>query len=125
MPNLNDVLGAGLSNAKWPQIASGTAATVTATAAAPGAGARAGHFVTGWTWSYSGGTPAVATIQLLDGATVIDQIETPATTTVNPIVVEYAKGFYITPGNSAVLTCGSLGTGVKCTIVLRGKTVAA
>lgn len=127
MANLNEVLGAAVSHpttsVSWPQITTQTSATCTAVVAAPLAAGRVQHLITGWTWSYSGGTPVATTIQVLDGARIIDQIEVPALT-IGPIICEYVKGYLITAGSSASVTCPTLGAGVKCTIVLRGKTVS-
>ena len=122
MSDLNAQLAGAQSNSVWPVIATQTHATATATQGAPSVKGSQ-HFVTGWTFSYSGGTPAVGTIQLLDGATVIDQIEIPALT-IGPIICEYVKGYLITKGDACSLTCGDLGSGIKVTLVLRGRTIA-
>lgn len=103
---------------QWSVIDSKTNATATATKAADSAKQ---HFVTGISFSASAAIGAAVTVQVKDGATVLDQFQIPATM-VTPLVVHYHPPLTITVGNAASVTVGALGAGVVGTVVLKGKT---
>ena len=105
----------------WTVVASQTNATATATRAAT---AAKQHFITGITFSMSAAPAAAVTVQVLDGATVLDQFQVPAAAQA-PMVHNYHPPLQLTTGNSASITVGALGAGVVGTVVLKGKTFSA
>jgi hypothetical protein len=102
----------------WTVVASATNATATATRAAQQSRT---HYITGISFSMSAQPAAAAVVQVLDGATVIDQFQIPAAAQA-PLIHNYTPPVAITMGNSASITVGALGTGVVGTVVLKGKT---
>ncbi|MFZ9446117.1 MAG: hypothetical protein ACO277_08205 [Ilumatobacteraceae bacterium] len=102
----------------WTVVNSQTNATATATQAAV-TGKQ--HFVTGISFSMSAAPAAAVTVQVRDGATVIDQFQIPAAAQA-PLIHNYHPPLEITSGNLASITVGALGTGVVGTVVLKGKT---
>lgn len=110
---------------QWVATDTETNATCTATQAANGSTqVKLRHMIYGYTFSFSGGTPAAGTIQIKDGSTVLDQIEV-SVLQAGPLQFDYKYPLPCRPGNAATITCGDLGANVKVTLMLRGRTVGA
>jgi hypothetical protein len=105
----------------WTVVDSKTNAVATATKAAD---STKQHYLTGISFSMSAAPAAAVTVQVLDGATVIDQFQIPAAAQA-PIIANYVPPIQITPKNSLSSTVGALGAGVVGTVVLKGKTFMA
>lgn len=118
MPRFED---AAFAPTTWTVVNSQTNATATATRAAT-AGSQ--HFVTGISFSMSAAPAGAVTVQVLDGATVLDQFQIPAAAQA-PLIHNYNPPLRITAGNATSITVGALGTGVIGTVVLKGKTFKA
>lgn len=106
---------------QWTVVASQTNATATATKTAD---AAKQHFITGISFSMSAQPAAAVTVQVRDGATVLDQFQIPAAAQA-PLVHNYTPPLAITNGAAASITVGALGSGVVGTVVLKGKTFNA
>lgn len=102
----------------WTVVDSKTNATATATQAAA-AGKQ--HFITGISFSMSAQPVGPVTLQVKDGATVIDQFQIPAAAQA-PLIHNYHPPLQITAGAAAEITVGALGSAVVGTVVLKGKT---
>lgn len=111
----------------WTVVANDTAKAVTATktgiaVASPKPAQR--HVVTGFSLSVDQITTASAKFQIKDGTTVIFQYEIPIGW-YGPFDVELKHPYACAQGANAVATCAAtLGTGVVCSVVLRGMTVS-
>lgn len=103
---------------QWTVVNSQTNATATATQAAV---STKQHFITGISFSMSAAPAAALTVQVRDGATVLDQFQIPAAAQA-PLVMNYSAPLACTPGNAASITVGAGGAGIVCTVVLKGKT---
>lgn len=113
-----DLSRVGIGPTLWCVPASATNAVATATKAA--AAARQ-HFINGITISSSAVPAAAATVKVFDGTTVLDQFEIP-TGFIGPFSVEYKHALAVTVGAACSISAGALGSGVVCTVVLRGRT---
>lgn len=103
---------------QWSVIDSKTNATATATRAAV-AGSR--HLITGVSISVSGTPAAALVVQVLDGATVLEQYQIPAAN-VAPVITNFVPPIAATIGNAVSVTVGAAGTGIVATVGIRGKT---
>jgi hypothetical protein len=115
MPRFED---AALAPTQWTVVDSQTNATATATQAAV-AGKQ--HFITGISFSMSAAPAAAVAVQVRQGTTVLDQFQIPAAAQA-PLIHNYTPPLAITPGQSANITVGALGSGVVGTVVVKGKT---
>lgn len=107
---------------QWTVVDSKANATATATQAAV-TGKQ--HFVTGFSFSASAAVTTAATLEVRDGATVLDRIQIPVSSASAPlqaIVHSFVPPLTLTAGNAATVTVGALGSGVTGTVVLKGKT---
>ena len=101
---------------QWAQVASAVNATVTATQT--GVTGKQ-HAICGISVSASSQPASAVQVQILNGATVLDQWEVPAAA-FTPILHNYARPFLCTAGNDAIVTVSAMGAGVRCTAVLKG-----
>lgn len=115
MARLEDV---AFAPAEWTQVASGTAATATATRAGV---AGKYHFITGVTYSASAAPTGAVTVQVRDNGTAADKFEVPASAFA-AVVVNYVRPIRISQGSAADITMPSLGGGVTGTVSIRGFT---
>lgn len=106
---------------QWTVVDSKTNATATAAKAAT-AGKQ--HWVTGISFSMSAQPAAAVVVQVLNGATVLDQFQIPAAAQA-PLVHNYTPPLEIPAGTAVSITVGALGSGVVGTVVLKGKTFNA
>jgi hypothetical protein len=115
MPRFQDI---ALAPTTWTVVASQTNATATATQAAV-TGKQ--HFITGISFSMSAAPAAAVTVQVRQGATVLDQFQIPAAAQA-PLIHNYTPALQLAAGTEASITVGALGAGVVGTVVLKGKT---
>lgn len=112
---------AAMGSATWFVVGTATGGTASATKAAS---AKNRHYLTGLSISMSAAPAAAVTATLSDGATVIDQFEIPATAQA-PMVVNFPRAYQCSPNAAVTLSVPSLGGGVKCSVAIRGFTLAA
>lgn len=105
---------------QWREKDQQTNATATATKAAQ-AGFK--HMVLGISVSASAQPASNTLVELKNGATVLDQWEIPAFAFA-PIVLDFSRPYECDVNAAAVLTVGAMGAGVRCSIQLKGRTVA-
>lgn len=122
---MSQVKSQGLAVAGWTVVATAVNAAATATKAA-NASTQVGlrHYILGYSFSFKGGAPAVGTLQVKNGSTVLDQVEIPISL-VGPIIVDYVHPLRCDIQADASITVGALGAGVTGTVVLRGATAGA
>lgn len=120
-----DINRIAFGQTQWTVVAKDTAKTVTATksgiaVASPKPAQR--HVITGFSVSVDRITTAAAELLVKDGTTVIFQYEIPVGF-YGPFDVELKRPYACAQGADAVATIATLGTGVVCSVVLRGMTV--
>lgn len=103
-------------------IATQTAATATATLAAPGAAKR--YLITGYEISASAAPTAAGTYNVKNGTTNIVTLNIP-TAAFAPIVVTLKRPFEVDVNTACSVTVGSLGTGIVCTVGIHAVIVPA
>jgi hypothetical protein len=104
--------------ATWAEVQTAVNATVTATHAAT---PRMCHFITGFSISASDIPASAVTIQILNGAIVLDQYEMPSALFA-PVIHNFIRPYQCSENTAATITMGALGTGVRGTLVLKGFT---
>ena len=97
-----------------------TQVNATATASLSGVTGKQ-HAICGLSLSASGQPSASVTVQILDGATVLDRWEIPPAQFA-PIVHNYTRPFLCSNGSTASVTVTALGAGIRATLVLKGFT---
>lgn len=121
-----DITRIAFGNTAWTVVAKDTAKAVTATKSgvtvlSPKPAQR--HVITGFSASVDRITTAAAELLVKDGTTVIYQYEIPVGW-YGPIDVELQHAYACAQGADAVATMSAtLGTGVVCSVVLKGMTV--
>jgi hypothetical protein len=110
----------GRVKTQWSPIDTQTNATATATRAAL-SGAR--HYITGYSVSVRGTTPAVGTFEVRSGANVLVRLELPAAQ-MAPIDVYLDFPIECNINESAVATVGAMGATQTATVSVRGYTQA-
>ena len=112
---------------RWTVVAKDTAKAVTATKSGVTVAVTSPaqrHVITGFSASVDRITTASAELLVKDGSTVVFQYELPVGW-YGPIDVELKSPYACAQGADAVATvAATLGTGVVCSVVLRGMTVS-
>lgn len=104
--------------AMWAVVATAVNGAVTATFAG-----QAGmcHFITGLSYSASDLPVSAAQVQILNGATILDQLEIPSAVFA-AVIHNFIRPYRCDIGTAASMTMGAMGAGVRGTIVLKGFT---
>ena len=122
-----DINKIAMAPTAWSVVASATAATVTATKAAITHATNIvpaqRHCVTGFSISASATVSTISTFQIKNGTTVVFQYEL-GTGFSGILNVELTRPFICDQATAVVGTATTLGTGVVCTVVVRGMTVS-
>ncbi len=79
------------------------------------------HIITGLSYSASDLPATAAQVQVLNGVTVLDQLEIPAAVFA-AVIHNFIRPYRCSEGALASVTMGALGAGVRGTVVLKGFT---
>ena len=107
--------------ATWTVVNSAVNGIATATKAAVAARV---HYITGVTVSASDLPASSVQVQILDGATILDQWEIPAAQFA-PIPINFNRPYQCSTNSLASITLSALGSGIRGTVVIKGFTSTA